>query len=114
MKNGYFNDQSFVNYLKYLKYWGTPEYIKYIKFPICLYFLDLLTSDDNYYKKFQNDNTIRPILDETINFTMRSLYNYRGWAEKSFAEAKKQELEELEQQQQQPPQLPPPTQQQQL
>ncbi|XP_058058667.1 mediator of RNA polymerase II transcription subunit 31 isoform X1 [Anopheles bellator] len=41
-QRGYFKDTAFVNYLKYLLYWKEPEYAKYIKFPMCLYFLDLL------------------------------------------------------------------------
>ncbi|ETN58848.1 mediator complex [Anopheles darlingi] len=41
-QRGYFKDAAFVNYLKYLLYWKEPEYAKYIKFPMCLYFLDLL------------------------------------------------------------------------
>uniref|UniRef100_A0A182MA23 Mediator of RNA polymerase II transcription subunit 31 n=1 Tax=Anopheles culicifacies TaxID=139723 RepID=A0A182MA23_9DIPT len=41
-QRGYFKDAAFVNYLKYLLYWKEPEYAKYLKFPMCLYFLDLL------------------------------------------------------------------------
>jgi hypothetical protein len=46
---GYFENESFKNYLKYLVYWKTPEYIKFIKYPECLYFLDLIL------KKLQNE-----------------------------------------------------------
>ncbi|KAJ3090461.1 hypothetical protein HK102_003678 [Quaeritorhiza haematococci] len=38
----YFNDEAFVNYLKYLKYWQRPEYAKFIIYPYCLELLELL------------------------------------------------------------------------
>lgn len=38
----YFQDPAFLNYLKYLQYWKRPEYAKYIAYPHCLAFLDLL------------------------------------------------------------------------
>lgn len=30
-QNGYFKDQAFINYLKYLQYWKEPEYAKFLK-----------------------------------------------------------------------------------
>lgn len=64
-QNRYFEDEAFIGYLKYLKYWQRPEYIKYImwviqwfflqqrkwlahcfcwwcRYPHCLFFLELL------------------------------------------------------------------------
>jgi mediator of RNA polymerase II transcription subunit 31 len=41
-QNRYFEDEAFIGYLKYLKYWQRPEYIKYIIYPHCLFFLELL------------------------------------------------------------------------
>lgn len=41
-QNRYFEDEAFIGYLKYLQYWQRPEYIKFIMFPHCLYFLELL------------------------------------------------------------------------
>lgn len=41
-QRGYFKDTAFINYLKYLLYWKEPEYARYLKYPMCLYFLDLL------------------------------------------------------------------------
>ncbi|CAG8565276.1 16252_t:CDS:2 [Funneliformis mosseae] len=38
----YFEDQTFLNYLEYLKYWKRPEYAKCIIYPHALHFLDLL------------------------------------------------------------------------
>ncbi|KAJ8772383.1 hypothetical protein K2173_027560 [Erythroxylum novogranatense] len=41
-QNRYFEDEAFIGYLKYLQYWQRPEYIKYIMYPHCLFFLELL------------------------------------------------------------------------
>ena len=54
-KQGYFRKDEFKNYLKYLLYWKKPEYIKFIKFPECLYFLDLLQQDELYDGITNND-----------------------------------------------------------
>lgn len=35
-------DENFLAYLSYLRYWKEPEYAKFIVYPHCLYFLDLL------------------------------------------------------------------------
>ncbi|OIV99105.1 hypothetical protein TanjilG_32364 [Lupinus angustifolius] len=41
-QNRYFEDEGFIEYLKYLQYWQRPEYIKFIMYPHSLYFLELL------------------------------------------------------------------------
>ncbi|XP_057971481.1 mediator of RNA polymerase II transcription subunit 31 [Malania oleifera] len=41
-QNRYFEDEAFIGYLKYLQYWQRPEYIKFIMYPHCLFFLGLL------------------------------------------------------------------------
>ncbi|KAL5787387.1 hypothetical protein ACOSP7_004336 [Xanthoceras sorbifolium] len=41
-QNRYFEDEAFIGYLKYLQYWKQPEYVKFIMYPHCLYFLSLL------------------------------------------------------------------------
>ncbi|XP_042011449.1 mediator of RNA polymerase II transcription subunit 31-like [Salvia splendens] len=38
----YFEDEAFIGYLKYLQYWERPEYLKFIMYPHCLFFLELL------------------------------------------------------------------------
>jgi mediator of RNA polymerase II transcription subunit 31 len=43
---GLFDNDSFKNYLKYLLYWKKPEYIKYVKFPECLFFLELIQHEN--------------------------------------------------------------------
>lgn len=49
-QRGYFDDQSFVNYLKYLLYWKEPDYAKFLKYPQCLMFLELLQ-----YEQFRKE-----------------------------------------------------------
>ena len=39
---GYFDDERFVNYLKYLLYFKKAEYMKYITYERCIVFLELL------------------------------------------------------------------------
>lgn len=41
-QRGYFDDSAFVNYLNYLVYWKEPQYAKFLKYPQCLMFLELL------------------------------------------------------------------------
>ncbi|CAM8949335.1 unnamed protein product [Rhodiola kirilowii] len=41
-QNRFFEDEAFIGYLKYLQYWHRPEYVKFIMYPHCLFFLDLL------------------------------------------------------------------------
>ena len=48
---GYFQDKSFLVFLKYLQYWKEPEYSKYITYPHCFYFLDLLCENETFRKE---------------------------------------------------------------
>eukprot|EP01023_Acetabularia_acetabulum_P012103 TRINITY_DN15635_c0_g1_i3.p1 TRINITY_DN15635_c0_g1~~TRINITY_DN15635_c0_g1_i3.p1 ORF type:complete len:135 (-),score=20.62 TRINITY_DN15635_c0_g1_i3:123-527(-) len=45
-QNRWFEDEAFLNYLKYLQYWKQPEYVRYLIYPHCLYFLDLLQKEE--------------------------------------------------------------------
>ena len=53
---GYFQDKSFLAFLKYLRYWKQPEYVKYITYPHCFYFLDLLCENETFRKELVNVN----------------------------------------------------------
>ena len=40
-------DRCFINYLKYLhSYWTKPAYVKFLKYPLCLHFLELLQHEE--------------------------------------------------------------------
>ncbi|CAB04242.2 Mediator of RNA polymerase II transcription subunit 31 [Caenorhabditis elegans] len=43
-QRGYFKEEYFVNYLKYLLYWKDPQYARCLKFPQCLHMLEALQS----------------------------------------------------------------------
>ncbi|XP_050732705.1 mediator of RNA polymerase II transcription subunit 31-like isoform X3 [Eriocheir sinensis] len=64
-QRGYFKDQAFINYLKYLQYWKEPEYAKFLKYPMCLYFLDLLQYE-NFRKEIVNGQCCKFIDDQTV------------------------------------------------
>ena len=46
-QSGYLDDDKFLAFLDYLKYWKRPEYARFLRFPHCLGFLDLLTDREN-------------------------------------------------------------------
>ena len=83
-QRGYFKDPAMINYLSYLRYWSQPEYVKFIKFPVCLHFLELLQheafrkeiangavsttiANNCNFKKCQN-NLLKAIVQEKKNF----------------------------------------------
>jgi mediator of RNA polymerase II transcription subunit 31 len=44
---GILYQSSFLDFLRYLRYWKKPEYAKYLVYPNCLYFLDLMVPPDD-------------------------------------------------------------------
>ena len=73
-------DERVINYLKYLRYWKDPQYVRYIRFPRkfvfylvdtmysnvqidCLYFLDLL-QDKTFRQKLKSPEFIELIFNE--------------------------------------------------
>ncbi|XP_053695024.1 mediator of RNA polymerase II transcription subunit 31 [Sabethes cyaneus] len=64
-QRGFFKDNAFINYLKYLLYWKDPEYAKYLKYPMCLYFLDLLQYE-HFRREIVNAQCCKFIDDQTI------------------------------------------------
>ena len=67
-QRGYFKEASFVNYLSYLRYWSKPEYVKFIKFPVCLHFLELLQHEA--FRKEIANGAVR------ISFFLADIRNY--------------------------------------
>ncbi|PON71071.1 Mediator complex, subunit Med [Parasponia andersonii] len=83
-QNRYFEDEAFIGYLKYLQYWQQPEYIKFIMYPHCLFFLELLQNanfrnamahpgskelahrQQFYYWKNYRNNRLKHILPRTL------------------------------------------------
>lgn len=54
-----------MNYLKYLLYWKKPEYARYLKYPMCLYFLDLLQYE-HFRREAVNAHCCKFIDDQAI------------------------------------------------
>lgn len=56
--SGILYQSSFLDFLRYLRYWKRPEYAKYLQYPHCLYFLDLLVppSSDSLEDVDSSDN----------------------------------------------------------
>lgn len=51
---GVLADASFLEFLEYLAYWKQPQYIKYLNYPHCLYFLDLLLHNPTFRRELAN------------------------------------------------------------
>mmetsp|Transcript_29460 Transcript_29460/g.33897 ORF Transcript_29460/g.33897 Transcript_29460/m.33897 type:complete len:128 (+) Transcript_29460:49-432(+) len=48
---GVLSDPKFIDFLNYLKYWKSPEYVKFVSYPHSLYFLELLTTSDKFRRE---------------------------------------------------------------
>eukprot|EP00924_Labyrinthula_sp_SR-Ha-C_P013621 maker-scaffold_5-snap-gene-8.12-mRNA-1 protein AED:0.02 eAED:0.02 QI:99/1/1/1/0/0/2/287/129 len=65
-QNLFFEDETFLNYIKYLQYWRDPKYSKYIIYPQSLYFLNLL-SDEEFRTKLKNPEVCKFISQQQIS-----------------------------------------------
>ena len=54
LSQNYFSDPVFIDYLRYLRYWKQPEYAKYITYPHCLHFLDLLCDNETFRNELRS------------------------------------------------------------
>eukprot|EP01038_Epipyxis_sp_PR26KG_P007580 gene7580-10328_t len=50
-QNGYFQNQNFMEFLKYLRYWQRPEYLQHITFPHCIAFLNAVIENEEFRKE---------------------------------------------------------------
>lgn len=62
-KEGYFENESFINYLKYLLYWCEFPYVKYISYPHCIKILRLLQVED-FRRNLSNEEAIQIIREQ--------------------------------------------------
>ena len=46
----YFENEAFIRFLKYLRYWKRPEYMIHLRFPQCIAFLDALIDNPQFRK----------------------------------------------------------------
>ena len=56
--NKYFAQETFMNYLKYLRYWKEPEYSRMLVFPQCLAFLDALIDNEQFRQELVLGNFV--------------------------------------------------------
>lgn len=64
-QRGFFKDQAFINYIKYLQYWKDPEYVNFLMYPMCLYFLDLLQYE-HFRREIVNAQCSKFIDDQAV------------------------------------------------
>jgi len=64
-QRGYMKDPCFINYLSYLQYWKQPNYVPFIKYPISLYFLELL-QHETFRKEIVSGQCVRFLDDQVI------------------------------------------------
>ena len=69
-QRGYFKDPAMINYLSYLRYWSQPEYVKFIKFPVCLHFLELLQHEA--FRKEIANGAVSTTIANKCNLNVRS------------------------------------------
>ncbi|KAJ3217130.1 hypothetical protein HDU67_008507 [Dinochytrium kinnereticum] len=70
-QNRYFEDEAFLNYLKYLSYWREPKYSKFIVYPYCLEMLMYLQ-----YKAFRD----AVASEESVNLIhQKEFYHWSSW-----------------------------------
>lgn len=63
-QNGYFDDEKFIAFLDYLRYWKSPQYMKYLVFPQCIIFLDQLIENQEFRKKLSSSDFIEYIYQQ--------------------------------------------------
>jgi mediator of RNA polymerase II transcription subunit 31 len=77
---GYFQDAAFMAFLRYLKYWKKPEYARFLTYPHCLFFLDLLCreTDGDTFRRELSNVSFRNYLHEQqfYNWQYRSRHLY--------------------------------------
>ncbi len=95
-QRGYFKEANFINYLRYLLYWKRPEYVVFIKFPVCLHFLDLL-QHESFRKEIVNGQCAK-FLDEQVLLSWQHYTRKRVKLIES-AQVKQQQLQQQQQQQ---------------
>ena len=76
-QRGYFRQQTFLNYLKYLMYWKEPDYVKYIMYPQCLSLLELL-QHEQFLKEIVNAQCSK-FIDEQLLLIWSTYKKKRDW-----------------------------------
>lgn len=79
--SNYLTDPAFLAYLKYLQYWRQPPYNRFLTYPHCLTFLDLLLTNETFRREL-NSVQFRNFLHEqqfySWQYRSRHLYGAGG------------------------------------
>mmetsp|Transcript_10946 Transcript_10946/g.30725 ORF Transcript_10946/g.30725 Transcript_10946/m.30725 type:complete len:132 (+) Transcript_10946:181-576(+) len=77
--SNYLTDPAFLAYLKYLQYWRQPPYNRFLTYPHCLTFMDLLLTNETFRREL-NSVQFRNFLHEQqfYSWQYRSRHLYGG------------------------------------
>ncbi|KAI3384505.1 hypothetical protein SNEBB_011406 [Seison nebaliae] len=64
--SGVLEEDRFFNYLKYLEYWKEAEYIRYIHYPYCFFFLDSIIKSPTFRRRLLDQNFVRQLENQII------------------------------------------------
>lgn len=87
-QQGYFKDETFINYLRYLTYWKDPKYSKFLVYPNCLHILSML-QNERFRIDVQNQNFTNLLYTDMVEYWREPLFK----AEKEMELEKKKETE---------------------
>lgn len=94
-KQGLFESSEFKNYLKYLLYWKRPEYVKFIKYPECLFFLELIQHEE-MHESIKSSSCISEISQQQLLHWKYYLRNREASLSQQAQENEEDENSELE------------------
>ncbi|KAH3680233.1 hypothetical protein WICMUC_000498 [Wickerhamomyces mucosus] len=66
-QNRYLEDETFLNYLRYLQYWNKPEYSKHLVYPNCLHILNLLIDSKDFRNQIVRTDVMGIIMNDMVN-----------------------------------------------
>ena len=72
-QNRYFQDECFMNFLRYLRYFKQTEYMRHLVFPQCLTFLDALIDNSQFV-----DDLCSPFFIEHLHAQQGLYWQYSG------------------------------------
>eukprot|EP01017_Pseudomicrothorax_dubius_P015704 TRINITY_DN17987_c0_g1_i1.p1 TRINITY_DN17987_c0_g1~~TRINITY_DN17987_c0_g1_i1.p1 ORF type:complete len:118 (+),score=15.14 TRINITY_DN17987_c0_g1_i1:64-417(+) len=70
---GYFEQRAFRAYLKYLTYWKQWPYIRFIRYPVCLKVLEILTENEGRLIEKLSDKHFLEHLENSIHLSWEKL-----------------------------------------
>lgn len=72
-QQGYFKDESFLNYLNYLNYWKDPKYSVFLVYPNCLHILTML-QNEHFRTELLNQNFTNMLYNDMVEYWKEALF----------------------------------------